>query len=301
MNYLWDDQHNLFQRLNHGPFAYSDGAEVEDRLYNIVSSARDCSTFSTQLAGSITDWPSEYHLSRFRHCLLRPLGIPAGSRVLELGCGCGAITRYLGEIGAEVVAVEGSLPRARVAAERCRDLPNVRVFVDDLLQFETDERFDFVFLIGVLEYAAVFSSQENPFAHYLHSVTRFLASGGRVVVAIENKLGLKYFNGCAEDHVGVPFFGIQDLYGPQTARTFGRVDLKAQLSSAGLPNAYFYYPFPDYKLPSVVLSEEALSDPEFNAGDLLARSHARDYAGSPFRSFDEALAFSVLHDNGLLA
>ena len=261
----------------------------------------DRSTFSSELIASITDWPSEYHLSRARHCLLRPLAIPPGSKVLELGCGCGAITRYLGEIGAEVVAVEGSLSRARVAAERCRDLPNVRIFVDDLLRFETEERFDYVLLIGVLEYAAVFSTQENPFAHYLHSVTRFLAPGGRVVVAIENKLGLKYFNGCAEDHVGIPFFGIQDLYGSQSARTFGRVDLKAQLAAAGLPNTYFYYPFPDYKLPTVVLAEEALSDPAFDAIDLLARSHARDYNGSPFRSFDDALAFSVLHDNRLLA
>ena len=301
MNYLWDDQLNLFQRLNHGPFAYSDGVEVEDRLYGIVASATDRGTFSSELARSITDWASEYHLSRARHCLLRPLAIPRGSKVLELGCGCGAITRYLGEIGADVVAVDGSLARARVAAERCRDLPNVRVFVDDLLRFETDERFDCVLLIGVLEYAAVFSTQENPFAHYLQSVTRFLAPGGRVVVAIENKLGLKYFNGCAEDHLGAPFFGIQDLYGAKTARTFGRVDLTAQLSAAGLPNASFYYPFPDYKLPSVVLSAEALSDPAFSVIDLLARSHARDYTGSPFRSFDEALAFSVLHDNRLLA
>ena len=301
MNYLWDDQHNLFQRLNHGPFAYSDGVEVEDRLYDIVAGAQDRSTFSSELAGSITDWPTEYHLSRFRHGLLRPLGIPAGSKVLELGCGCGAITRYLGEIGADVVAVEGSLPRARVAAERCRDLPNVRVFVDDLLQFETDERFDFVLLIGVLEYAAVFSRQENPFTHYLHSVAGFLASGGRVVVAIENKLGLKYFNGCAEDHLGSRFFGIQDLYGPKTARTFGRRELIAQLSAAGLPNTYFYYPFPDYKLPSVVFSETALVDREFDAVDLLARCHARDYTGSPYRSFDDALAFSALYDNGLVA
>ena len=165
MNYLWDDQLNLFQRLNHGPFAYSDGVEVEDRLYSLVSSATDRGTFSSELAASITDWPTEYHLSRARHCLLRPLAIPPGNKVLELGCGCGAITRYLGEIGADVVAVDGSLARARVAAERCRDLPNVRVFVDDLLCFETDERFDCVLLIGVLEYAAVFSTQENPFAH----------------------------------------------------------------------------------------------------------------------------------------
>ncbi|MGC2108020.1 MAG: glycosyltransferase [Candidatus Korobacteraceae bacterium] len=301
MKYSWDNELNLFRSADPVDFAYTDGTEVEDRLLRIVSSATDRGTFSPELVREITDWPSEYHLSRFRHCLIRPLGIRAGSKVLELGCGCGAITRYLGEIGAEVVAVEGSLRRAKLAAERCRGLGNVRVVVDDLLRFETDERFDFILLIGVLEYAAVFSDAPNAFVEYLRSVVRFLAPTGRVVVAIENKLGLKYFNGCQEDHVGIPYFGLQGLYGSKTARTFGRQELIAQLSAAGLPHTSFFYPFPDYKVPSVVLSEAGLKDPEFQAIDLLARSHARDYTGSSCRNFDDALVFSSIAGNGLLA
>jgi GT2 family glycosyltransferase/SAM-dependent methyltransferase len=301
MNYFWDNQFHLYRTENPGEFCYSDGVEVEERLLDVVSAARDRSTFSRELAEAICDWPTEYHFSRYRHCLVRPLSLQPGDKVLELGCGCGAITRFLGEVGADVVAVEGSLTRARVAAERCRELANVRVVVDDLLRFETDERFDCILLIGVLEYAALFSGSEEPFEHYLQAVTRFLKSGGRVVVAIENKLGLKYFNGCGEDHVGVPFFGIQDLYGARTVRTFGRRELIALLSQAGLSNVQFYYPFPDYKLPSVTLADKALTEPEFDAVDLLARCHARDYTGSPYRNFDEALAFSQLHTNGALA
>src|SRR5580704_12803313 len=267
MTYHFDSAFHLFRPLDGGDFSYSDGAEAESRLLTVVTSANDRSTFSPELAASITDCVSEYHLSKSRHCLLRPLGIQAGNKVLELGCGCGAITRFLGEIGAQVVAVEGSLRRARVAAERCRDCSHVRVVVDDLLHFETDERFDWVLLVGVLEYAAVFSEAADPFQHYLRSVTRFLGPAGKLVVAIENKLGLKYFNGCAEDHVGVPFFGVQDLYHGKTPRTFGRRELIAQLENAGLPCHRFFYPFPDYKLPSVILAEAAFTDPEFDPVD----------------------------------
>jgi SAM-dependent methyltransferase len=301
MNYLWDSQLNLFKPESAREFSYSDGIEVEQRLLDAVTHAADRSTFSSELAESIVDWPSEYHLSRRRHCLLRPVNIPSGSRVLELGCGCGALTRYLGEIGAQVLAVEGSLMRGRIAAQRSRELANVRVVVDDLLHFQTDEQFDYVLLIGVLEYAARFSNSDDPFASYLQVVTRSLAPGGKLVVAIENQLGLKYLNGCTEDHVGTPFFGVQDLYTGATARTFGRRELKTLLDSAGMPNTSFYYPFPDYKLPSVVLSERAITDPDFNAVELIAHCHARDYNGSPYRSFDEALAAQVAHRNGLLA
>ena len=209
MNYRWDSELHLFRSERVGEFDYSDGVEVEQRLLDAVTNAADRSTFSPELAQQIYDWPSEYHLSRRRHCLLRPLNIPSGSRVLELGCGCGAVTRYLGEIGAQVLAVEGSLMRARIAAQRSRDLSNVRVVNDDLLRFQTEERFDYVLLIGVLEYAARFSTSEKPFESYLQVVTRSLAPAGRVVVAIENQLGLKYLNGCTEDHVGTRFFGVQ--------------------------------------------------------------------------------------------
>ena len=164
MKYRWDSQLHLFKPERASEFTYSDGIEVEQRLLDAVTHAADRSTFSAELARSIVDWPSEYHLSRRRHCLLRPLNIPSGSRVLELGCGCGAITRYLGEMGAQVLAVEGSLMRARIAAQRSRDLPSVRVVVDDLLHFETDEQFDYVLLIGVLEYAARFAKSDDPFA-----------------------------------------------------------------------------------------------------------------------------------------
>lgn len=298
--YLKDLVLNLYRRADFAGIAYSDGEEVERRIHAVVSSAQDRGTFSRELASAIVDWPTEYHLSRQRHCLVRPLGIMPGHKVLELGCGCGAITRYLGELGADVTAVEGSIARARIAAERCIDLPNVRIVADDLLRFSTDECFDWVLLIGVLEYAPMFSPENEPVQHYLRSVMKRLAPHGRLVVAIENKLGVKYFNGCGEDHLGVPFSGVQGLYGPNTPRTFGRSELQSQLTAAGFADVAFHYPFPDYKLPQVILSEKALVDPQFNPVDMLALIRARDYAGLPHRLFDEALVLREAAHNGLL-
>lgn len=302
MSYLKDDAYSLYFRSGAEAFGYSEGLEVERRLLDIVLSVQDRSIFSQEWLDKIVDWSTRYHFTRARHCLLRPLGIKPGERVLELGCGTGAITRYLGEIGAEVTAVEGSVARARVAAARCHDLPNVAVIADDLQAAEVEGQYDWVTLIGVLEYAGAYSKEEDPYRAYLASAMRHLKPGGRVVIAIENQLGLKYFNGCGEDHLGRLFSGIQDLYQPAGGvRTFGRKALSRVLDEAGLSQQTWMYPYPDYKVPNIVLSDAALEQPHFNAVDLLLRSFSEDYSGNDLRLFDEALVNRVLADNGLLS
>ena len=56
--------------------------------------------------------------------------------LLELGAGCGAVTRWLGEHFENVDTVEGSLARAQVARERCRDLDGVRVAAANFFDLE---------------------------------------------------------------------------------------------------------------------------------------------------------------------
>lgn len=300
--YQKDAVYNLYFRPEAEAFGYSEGQEAEGRLLRVIEGLGDCSTFSQGLVDSIDDWSTRYHFSRSRHCLLRPLGIGPGDRVLELGCGTGAITRYLGETGAQVTAVEGSLARARVAAARCHDLPNVQVIADDLQTVNVEGAYDWVTLIGVLEYAGAYSGAQDPYQAYLQSAIRHLRPGGRVVIAIENQLGLKYFNGCGEDHLGKPFAGVQDLYLPSGGvRTFGRKALGRVLAQAGLEQQQWLYPYPDYKVPNVVLTDAALAHPGFNAADLLLRNFSEDYSGNMLRVFDEALVNRVLEENGLLA
>ena len=204
-----------------------------------------------------------YHLSSQRANLLRPLEPLLRGRVLEVGAGCGAITRFLGECGAHVVALEPSPRRAAIAASRCRDLPNVQVVCDRLETFGGPGSFDVVTLIGVLEYARVFNDATDSVQAMLESVRALLAGDGRLILAIENQLGLKYFAGYSEDHIGVPMFGIDDLYAERSAVTFGRVELQERLKRAGLHVHGLYFPLPDYKLPTSVVTPAGEIDVEW--------------------------------------
>ncbi len=281
-------------------FEYSDGEAFEERLLTELRGCNDNRCVSTELRRYVHDWPSEYHLSPTRHNLLRFLRIGPEHNILELGCGCGAMTRFLAESGANVTAVEGSVRRAQIAAERCRDLPNARIVCDNLTNFESDQHFDFVTLIGVLEYAPCYIPSEDPIAACLKQASLFLAPHGILILAVENQVGLKYFNGCAEDHLDLPYYGVHGLYHGSEPVTFGRVELERKHDMAGLPCRRFYYPFPDYKLPRVILSDDAFSAPGFDAAALLGGLAARNTSGESHPNFHENLAWRPILENGLL-
>ena len=282
-------------------YDYSDGAEAEAYILEAVTTAADVSSGSDELAGRIRDWPSEYHFSASRSTLLSPFDV-RGLTVLEVGCGCGAITRALAEAGARVVALEGSPLRARITAARCRGLQGVDVVCDDFRDFQPPAAFDAVFMIGVLEYAPSYFPGDDPAGAALAKASACLADHGAVVVAIENQFGLAYLAGRGEDHTGRPFYGVEDRYGesPGGVVTFGRCELSERLARAGLATQTWYYPFPDYKLPRVILTEAALADPDLDCGRLAAETLARDYGEALPRSFSEWNAWEVAGRNGLV-
>ncbi len=257
--YSYDKGKGIWKNSDYKGIDYSDGSETEKHLKSIVDNATDISVMSPELAGYCKDWPTTYHLSSKRSNLFRPFEERfSGKSVLEIGAGCGAITRYLGESGAEVIALEGTPMRASITASRCRDLDNVIVIADSFQKYHNNQQFDFVTLVGVLEYATLFVEGDNPVQEMLKKAKEFLKPDGVLFIAIENQLGLKYFSGYAEDHVGKPMFGIEDHYENNTVITFGRRELESNITQAGFMGQQLWCPFPDYKMPTLMVPEESL-------------------------------------------
>jgi GT2 family glycosyltransferase/2-polyprenyl-3-methyl-5-hydroxy-6-metoxy-1,4-benzoquinol methylase len=301
LTYSYDKESRVYCRTGDAHFGYNDGDATESVILNAIRASHDLSTGSEELMQYISDWPTLYHLSPSRANLLRPLeeGLQ-GKKVLELGSGCGAISRYLGELGCDLTCVEGSRRRAVITASRCRDMDNVTVYNDNFQDFDTEEQFDVVTLIGVLEYSRKFIGGSDPIGKALALARSFLKPDGVLLVAIENKLGLKYWAGAYEDHQGIPFYGIESLYAENEAITFGRADLANILQNAEFSELEFFYPYPDYKLPSLVLSELALSQPQPLLMNLLSGVFAPVQSRSYQRVFSEGAAFRGLVENGLV-
>lgn len=280
-------------------FSYSDGDEAENYLLEVLSKAKDRSLFSEELRAAIRDWPSRYHLSRKRANLLRPFAPFLRGRVLETGAGCGAITRFLGENGGEIVAVEGSARRAKIARVRTEDLANVTVVCGRVENLRAVEKFDAITVVGVLEYAGVYDN-DDPYRKFLRDVASKLSDDGVVILAIENKLGLKYLAGAREDHTGGEFDGINDGYRAKSPTTFGGAELAGLLRDSGLTAQAWYVPSPDYKLPDTILSGALITAHPGLAASLASQTALSDPQRPSDPTFSLEQAWQVVGKNYLL-
>ncbi|MGG4049563.1 class I SAM-dependent methyltransferase [Paenibacillus favisporus] len=264
---------------------YSDGV-VEDQLLSIVKNKE---SIHEVLTGN-SDWAVLYHLSPLRRNLLEWYHFKANARILEVGAGCGALTGLLCEKGTEVTAVELSKKRAQIIAERHREATNLEIIVGNLKDIKFKKKYDYITLIGVLEYAGQFIEDSSPYERFLDSLMQLLKPDGTLIIAIENRYGLKYWSGASEDHTGNVFEGLENYPVDRGVRTFSKKELESVLEKVGFRDNRFYYPMPDYKLPTQVFSDKYLPRP----GDLRNFEY---YDRDRLMLFNEKLLFDGLSQN----
>ncbi|MFT7835373.1 class I SAM-dependent methyltransferase [Saccharothrix sp. BKS2] len=276
--------------------SYLDGGE--EMVAAIVDEAADLGSLSDELHYAGRTWAERYHLDRGRANVLRALDLPADAVVLEVGAGCGAITRYLGERVAAVDAVEPVPARAEVAAGRTADLPGVRVFVGLVDDVPDEPAYDLVLVVGVLEYVGAGDRSDAPYEEFLRSARRRLRPGGALVLAIENQLGVKYLAGGHEDHSGKRWDGVQGYPGGAPARTFARKPLEDLLARSGYRVARTLGCFPDYKITRAVLDDGLVrAHPELACG--IPRFPSPDWGHDEPRPVDEAAVWREFVAAGL--
>lgn len=275
-----------------GDDLYSDG-EVEDEILDIVKkySVSEYDNIIMQKSS----WPIFYHLSTLRTNIINWIPLKKDTSVLEIGSGCGAITGILSEKCGEVTCIELSKKRSVINAYRNRDKENIKILVGNFQDVESslNEKYDYITLIGVFEYSANYIHSDNPFIDLLKTVDKHLKKNGIVIIAIENKLGMKYWAGCKEDHVGKYYEGIEGYNSSDGVRTFSKKEIEDIIKSAGFYNYEFYYPYPDYKFPEAIYSDDFLP----KVGTLY--NNIRNYDMDRLITFDESKAFDTIIESGL--
>lgn len=233
-------------------------------------------------------WPVLYHLSSQRENIVNWLPITKDMKVLEIGAGCGAITGALAAKAGSVTCVDLSKKRSLINAHRHEDCDNITIKVGNFKDIEPslEKDYDCALLIGVLEYGASYIGGEKPFETFLKTIRKHVKKAtGTIIVAIENRYGMKYWAGCREDHNGEFFSGIEGYPEESPATTFSRKQLEKICKSAGERKVSFYYPYPDYKFMTTLFSDDRLP----MKGELT--NNDRNFDRNRMKLFDEGKVF----------
>ncbi len=270
-----------------GSDLYSDG-DVENTILDIVKNNSDF----TDILHSTDNWAILYHLTPIRKNLLDWYDFDKDKTLLEIGGGCGAFSGMFAKKLKKVSVVELSKRRAEIIYNRHKEHENLEIFAGNLNDINFEDKFDYVTLIGVLEYAGKFTEGNNPFKTFLQNAKSYLKPNGKLLIAIENKFGLKYFAGAREDHTARFFDSIENYPNDKSVQTFGKDELNELIKSVGFKSTKFYYPMPDYKLPKAIFSEDYL--PKVND---LFDIYSPNYDQDRYALFNEREAFKNIIKN----
>ncbi len=247
-----------------------------------------------------TEWTKEleesrsynriYHLSDIRENLVGFLPVSRADRVLELGCGCGALTGSLARRAGSVTALDTDPRYCELCLLRHKEQENLIVENADPMVFleKTKERYTMILLVDELKR----TEEQNQAKELLKACHEKLTDGGQVVIAVPNRYGLRYFAGSAYPQTESYFTGIDGRFGEEPHTCFSRKELRNLLAETGYQDPYFYYPYPDHHFPLSVFSD----DRQPGSGELMTNQLNFDW--ERFSLFDENRAFEGIREEG---
>lgn len=265
-----------------GSDEYCDGA-IEQEILEYVKQYDD----EMEILKKDNRWPVLYHISPVRKNILEWYDFKKDAEVLEVGAGCGAVTGAICEKAKSVTCIDLSKQRSMINAYRNKKYDNLNIMVANFNDIVFNRKYDYITLIGVLEYAAYYTATDNPFVDFLKKLKKNLKEDGKLLIAIENKFGMKYWSGCVEDHTGRYYDGIMGYVNTESkVQTFSKDELIQIIEEAGFKKQQFYYPFPDYKFAQQIFSDDYLP----GKNELICQTQT--YDNNRFLLFDETLAYN---------
>ena len=167
-----------------GQDQYSDG-DIENDLLQLIMEEPDVE----KILAEDDRWPVLYHFSPVRQNILEWYPFKKDASVLEIGAGCGAVSGVLCRNAKHVTSVDLSKRRSLINANRNKEYDNLTIMVGNFNDVVLKEKYDYITLIGVLEYAGYYTDDKHPFAAFLKKISGYLKEDGKLLIAIENKFG----------------------------------------------------------------------------------------------------------------
>lgn len=186
---------------------------------------------------------------------------------LEIGGDSLELTQMLSQKVKKLVKIEKKSENTKSLIKSCK---NLEIIEGNINEIDLDEKFDYVLLIGSLPYYAKYANCKSK--EFLAILDKYLKDDGKIIIAVNNKFGIKYFAGNPDEYLNKKFVSMLN-YNNETDKieTYTKQKLIQILDENGYKNKNFYYPLPDYRMPNVIFSDEEL--PKYNNVDKYVPYH----------------------------
>lgn len=177
------------------------------------------------------------HLSKVKENLLNWYAFKPNSSLLEIGAGFGELTNLLVRKVSKLVSVESSLKKSKILEHKFKDgYENLELIIGDFQDISFKKKFDYIVITDYLE--------KNDFCETLEKAKRFLKEDGTLLIAVDNKYGIKNWKG-KDDY--------QSLLHSNSRYT--KKYIENDLNQLGFRNYKFYYIYPEYKAPNIIYTD----------------------------------------------
>jgi len=244
---------------------------IYEDLLNIVKTEKDLEEFLTHE----DKYEYLYNLSNIRKNVFEWYDFNPDARLLELGAECGALTSLFCDRVKEVVAIDEDEKKCAVNIARNAKKGNLKVrrhmeSLDDKTQADSTKK-DADIVNGKYDYITIIG---NFTTDKLKTAKKLLKPDGKLLLAIENKYGIKYWSG------------------DERPNTYSRMQLIGLLRMEGFQIEQGYYPIPDYVFPMEIYSSKNL--PKAGSISTVSPSFIKDKV----LSLDEIKAYDMVIKDG---
>lgn len=201
---------------------------------------------------------THYVLSKDRENIINWYPFKEKCKILQIGAGLGELTGCLCERAEKVVVVETSQKRVNAIAHRYKEKNNLEIYAGNIDDIKFEEKFDYVVLIGIFEYAPkVCGNSINPYDELLQTSKKYLKEDGIILLALDNALSVENICGNKNEVCNYIYESLYELENSKI-KLFTKNEIEKILQKNGFQKFKFYYPLPNYKLPNVIYSENQL-------------------------------------------
>ena len=239
-------------------------SNISDEFYNEIESNLLKYGDLNYESNVINDVTSEKfsHISNIRKNIVEWYDFEKKDEVLEINLDNGLVTQFLCENFKNVTSISFSNKITNVISKGLQKYDNLEIIVGKISDIILNKKYDYIVVFNCLEnFDKIYDGKLIDLLKYLKEL---LNENGTILLGVDNPFGLKRLIGGTDSYNNIPFSIFDGITKEKLNYYFNELKLKSK----------FYYPLPDYKMTSVIFSDEYM--PTLNNSKLLYNLNYKD-------------------------